>query len=66
MNGLLLMLGFLTHTLNLTNISICYRKHENEKKRAYEQRIREVEHSSFTPLVLSATGGNGEAELCLL
>ena len=27
------------------------------KKRAYEQRIREVEHSTFTPLVFSATGG---------
>ena len=35
----------------------CYRKHEKEKKRAYEQRVREVEHSSFTPLILSATGG---------
>ena len=33
-----------------------YRKHEREKKRAYEQRVREVEHSSFTPLVLSASG----------
>ena len=43
---------------NLTP-SACYRKHEREKKRAYEQRIREVEHSSFTPLVLSATGGMG-------
>ena len=30
---------------------------EAEKKRAYEQRIREVEHSTFTPLVFSATGG---------
>ena len=30
----------------------CYRKHEKEKKRAYEQRVREVEHSSFTPLIL--------------
>ena len=28
-----------------------------DKKRAYEQRIREVEHASFTPLVMSATGG---------
>ena len=37
----------------------CYRKHEKEKKRAYEQRVREVEHSSFTPLILSATGGMG-------
>ena len=43
-----------------TSISNCYRKHENEKKRAYEQRIREVEHSTFTPLVFSATGGMGK------
>ena len=35
----------------------CYRKHELIKKRQYEQRVREVEHASFTPLVLSATGG---------
>ena len=40
-----------------TSVATCYRKHEAMKKRAYEQRIREVEHSSFTPLVLSATGG---------
>jgi len=26
---------------------------------SYEQRIREVEHSTFTPLVLAATGGLG-------
>ena len=35
----------------------CYRKHEKIKKRAYEQRILEVEHASFTPLVFSASGG---------
>ena len=40
-------------------IATCYRKHENTKKRAYEQRVREVEHGSFTPLVLSLTGGMG-------
>ena len=28
-----------------------------EKKRAYSQRVREIEHASFTPLVLSASGG---------
>ena len=28
------------------------RKHENTKKRAYEQRVCEIEHGSFTP-----TGG---------
>ena len=37
-----------------------HKKHEREKKRAYEQRIREVEHSSFTPLVLSTTGSTGK------
>ena len=40
-----------------TSIAQCYRKHEQEKKRSYDQRIREIEHASFTPLVLSATGG---------
>lgn len=40
-------------------IQAAFRKHEKEKKRHYEQRILEVEHSSFTPLVMSATGGMG-------
>ena len=35
----------------------CFSKHEKEKKRAYEQRVREIEHASFIPLVMSATGG---------
>ena len=42
-----------------TNLTSCYRKHERLKKNAYEQRVREVEHASFTPLVFSATGGLG-------
>ncbi len=45
----------------LTNPSQCYRKHENVKKRAYESRIQEIEHSSFTPLVMSSIGGLGPA-----
>ena len=46
------------------NISSCYKKHENIKKQAYEQRIREMEHGTFTPLVLAATGGMArEAEI---
>ena len=32
---------------------------ENEKKRAYVERICEVEHGSFTPLVFSSTGSTG-------
>ena len=37
--------------------STYYRTHENVKKRTYEQRIREIEHGTFTPLVLSLTRG---------
>ena len=40
-----------------SRLASCYRKHELQKKRQYEQRAREVEHASFTPLVLSTTGG---------
>ena len=39
----------------------CFRSHEREKRRAYEQRVREVEHGSFTSLVFAATGGMGKA-----
>ena len=31
--------------------------HEKEKKRAYNERVQEIEHGSFTPIVMSATGG---------
>ena len=40
-------------------LSDTYKRHERAKKRAYDQRIREVEHASLTPLVFSATGGLG-------
>ena len=36
-----------------------YRLHENEKKRMYERRVLEDEQASFTPLVLTTTGGMG-------
>ena len=48
-------------TSNRQPISACHRKHEHIKKRAYEQRVREIERGSFTPLVLSLTGGLGNA-----
>ena len=35
--------------------------HEGEKRRAYEQRVCEVEFGSFTPLVFSTSGGMGRA-----
>ena len=41
------------------NLTTTYTKHEKEKKRAYGQRVREVEFASFSPLVFSLTGGLG-------
>jgi len=41
------------------SLTSCYRKNENEKKRTYEERIRNVEHGTFTPLVFSVAGGMG-------
>ena len=37
----------------------CYRLHEKEKRRQYDQRVREVEHGSFAPLVFATSGGMG-------
>ena len=42
-----------------SNLASCYRRHERLKKNSYEQRIRDVEYASFTPLVFSVTGGLG-------
>ena len=36
-----------------------YKERENQKKRKYNDRIMNVEKSSFTPLVFSTTGGMG-------
>ena len=35
-------------------------KNENEKKRAYLQRVIEMEQGTFTPLVLGTNGGMGQ------
>ena len=37
-----------------------FRKHETQKKRSYNQRVIEVEHGSFTPIVTSSCGGFGK------
>ena len=36
-----------------------YRQHETSKRRQYEERVREVEHGNFSPLVFSTSGGMG-------
>ena len=43
-----------------TSITSVYRRHEQQKKREYGDRVREVELASFTPLVLSTSGGMGK------
>ena len=37
-----------------------FREHEASKKREYMQRVLDIEHASFTPLVFSTNGGMGE------
>ena len=37
----------------------CYESNEKEKKRNYNERVREIDHGTFTPIVMSATGGMG-------
>ena len=59
-----LMFGYLNscaRSNRQTSLQSTYRHHEQEKKRQYDQRIIEVEHSTFTPLVLSTTEGMGRA-----
>ena len=41
------------------SLQAAFRHHEQAKKREYGERVREVEHGVFTPLVLSTTGGLG-------
>ena len=47
----------LAQTHQNKSLSRLFDTQEKEKRRTYEQRVREVELGSFTPLVFSATGG---------
>lgn len=40
-----------------TQLSSVYRQHEKKKRAEYGQRVREIEHASFTPLVFTTGGG---------
>ena len=41
------------------SLEALYKENEQEKKRAYNDRVIQVEKSSFTPLVFLTTGGMG-------
>ena len=34
-----------------------YKKHENEKKRQYAEKVMEIKQGTFTPLVVTTKGG---------
>ena len=57
----LLMLGFSTHDMRPLIIPPHLPLHmltkKGEKRKSYEQRIREIEHASFVPAVFATTGG---------
>ena len=40
-------------------IGKAYVHHQNIKKRSYKERVLNVEHGSFTPIILSTSGGVG-------
>ena len=42
-----------------TPLAQCYRRNEMEKRRQYDERVREIEHGSFSPLVFTTSGGMG-------
>ena len=42
---------------------MAFRKHEGENRRAYEDRVQEVERGSFTPLVFSSSGDGYKAAM---
>ena len=43
-----------------------YEINEKEKKRAYNERVQEIEHVWFIPIVMSATGGMAKEPYCVI
>ena len=50
--------------IHLTTESVL-KKHEQKKKQNYNRRIMNIEHSTFTPLVFSVSGGMGKERLAI-
>ena len=49
-----------------STVQKCYIRHEREKRRSYEERLREIELSTFTPIVFSMSGGAGPAAIVMM
>ena len=54
------MYGSLTHMRPPTPPDNIFASHDREKRRLYEERVREVEGACFTPLVFACTGAAGK------
>ena len=54
-----LMYGCSTPLRRATKTPHLLNADEMEKRRAYDERVRKIEHGSFSPLVFSTTGGMG-------
>ena len=50
-----------TSSYNKSPLKACHRRNELEKRRHYDERIRNVDHGTFTPLVFTTSGGTGPA-----
>ena len=48
-------------TYKKSTLKACHRRNELEKRHCYDERIRLVEHGSFTPLTFTVGGGIGPA-----
>ena len=48
------------------NLNAVFRSNESAKKTAYNTRVTQIEHGSFTPLVFSSFGGCGKETSCFL
>ena len=49
-----------------STVQKCYIRHEREKRRSYEERLHEVELSTFTPIVFSMSGEAGPAATVMM
>ena len=49
----------LARTYRDLSLSKVYERSEKEKKRSYNERILQIQHGSFTPLIFSTLGGMG-------
>ena len=46
------------------SLEAAHRRNEQEKERAYSERILHVDHGTFTPLVFTTSGGMGSKAKC--